>query len=98
VAAAETPGERASQLRHIGQATGVVLAPVVSAFNLQDLVFADSEGLVTAPLMEAIGSEIRRRILPANTADFTVRAASLGSDVSLFGACALVLQEELGIT
>jgi predicted NBD/HSP70 family sugar kinase len=90
--------ERAARLERVGQAAAAVLAPIVSAFNLSDLVFADPRGLVTGEVLAAIKGGLEQRLLPQIMADLDVRVSALGADAALLGAGALVLAERLGLT
>jgi predicted NBD/HSP70 family sugar kinase len=88
----------AATLQRVGQSTAAVLAPIVSAFNLCDLVFADPKGVTTPPVLEAIRAGLEERLLPQIMADLDVRVSELGADAALLGAGALVLAERLGLT
>ncbi|MDR1118901.1 MAG: ROK family transcriptional regulator [Bifidobacteriaceae bacterium] len=88
----------AAILDRVGASTAAVLAPIVSAFNLSDLVFADPRGLVTPAVLQAIEAALEERVLPQIMADLDVRVSELGADAALLGAGALVLAERLGLT
>jgi predicted NBD/HSP70 family sugar kinase len=92
----ETPDQ--ALLERVGSSTAAVLAPIVSAFNLTDLVFADPRGLVTPAVLAAIEEGLRGRLLPQIIGDLTVRVSKLGADAALLGAGTLVLAERLGLT
>ena len=94
----EFKGSKSRQLDRIGRLTGQVLAPVVSAFNLNELVISRSDGPVPPRLLAAIEATIKRRVLPTITDNLIVRPTTMGQDVALLGGCALVLSEVLGIT
>jgi hypothetical protein len=82
----------------VGEAAAAVLAPIVSAFNLSDLVFADPRGLVTEEVLAAIERGLEERLLPQIAAALDIRVSRLGADAALLGAGALVLAERLGLT
>ncbi|MDR1634325.1 MAG: ROK family transcriptional regulator [Bifidobacteriaceae bacterium] len=88
----------AAILARIGESTAAVLAPIVSAFNLSDLVFADPKGLFTPTVLNAIRAGMEERLLPEIMADLDIRVSELGADAALLGAGALVLAERLGLT
>jgi predicted NBD/HSP70 family sugar kinase len=85
-------------LARIGTAAAAVLAPIVSAFNLSDLVFADPRGLVDAAVLEAIRAGLAERLLPQIMENLNVRVSVLGADAALLGAGALVLAQKLGLS
>jgi predicted NBD/HSP70 family sugar kinase len=85
-------------LKRVGTATAAVLAPIVSAFNLSDLVFADPRGLATPDVLAAIRQGLEERLLPQIMADLNVRVSQLGADAALLGAGSLVLANQLGVT
>ena len=85
-------------LARVGESTAAVLGPIVSAFNLSDLVFADPKGMFTPAVLAAIRDGLEQRLLPEIMADLNVRVSVLGADAALLGAVALVLSEQLGLT
>jgi predicted NBD/HSP70 family sugar kinase len=89
---------REEALERVGTAAAAVLAPIVSAFNLSDLVFADPRGLVTDDFVAAIRAGLEERLLPQTMDNLDVRVSELGADAGLLGAGALVLAERLGLT
>jgi predicted NBD/HSP70 family sugar kinase len=89
--------DRDQRLAEIGTTAARVLAPIVSAFNLRELVFASSAGPLPKPLLDAIAAAVMQRVLPTNAANLIVRNTNLGREAVLLGASALVLREEVGI-
>jgi predicted NBD/HSP70 family sugar kinase len=85
-------------LDRVGAATAAVLAPIVSAFNLSDLVFADPRGLISPEALTAIERGLEDRLLPQIMENLDIRVSELGADAALLGAGALVLAERLGLT
>jgi predicted NBD/HSP70 family sugar kinase len=85
-------------LDRVGAATAAVLAPIVSAFNLSDLVFADPRGLISPEALTAIEDGLADRLLPQIMENLDIRVSELGADAALLGAGALVLAERLGLT
>jgi predicted NBD/HSP70 family sugar kinase len=77
---------------------GEMLAPVVAALNLHEVVLAGPPDLLDGELRRALDATIRRRVMAASAADLVVRMSSLGDDVVLVGAAVLVLSGELGVS
>jgi predicted NBD/HSP70 family sugar kinase len=82
----------------VGTVLGEMLAPVVAALNLHEVVLAGPPDLLDGELRRALDATIRRRVMAASAADLVVRMSSLGDDVVLVGAAVLVLSGELGVS
>ena len=79
-------------LASVGTVLGEVLAPVVAALNLHEVVLAGPPDLLDGELREALDRCVRDRVMAASSADLVVRMSPLGDDVVLRrrrGACAL---------
>ncbi|PII83751.1 sugar kinase [Leucobacter sp. OLJS4] len=85
-------------LREAGQRLGTVLAPVVGALNLSEIVLSGPQELVGDVLADATLEILQRRTLPESHRGLVIRTSSQGADLILRGATALVLQAQLGIT
>jgi predicted NBD/HSP70 family sugar kinase len=85
-------------LASVGTAVGQVLAPVVAALNLHEVVLAGPPDLLDGELREALDATIRQRVMATSAADLVVRMSPLGDDVVLVGAAVLVLSGELGVS
>ena len=85
-------------LRKVGEQLGGVLAPVVGALNLHEVVLAGPLELLDGPLREAADATIRARTMPVSGDHLVVRTSTLGDDVVLSGAAVLVLAGELGVS
>jgi predicted NBD/HSP70 family sugar kinase len=85
-------------LAAVGTMLGGVLAPVVAALNLHEVVIAGPPSLLDGELRQALDATIRERVMPGSAADLVVRMSSLGDDVVLVGAAVLVLSGELGVS
>jgi predicted NBD/HSP70 family sugar kinase len=85
-------------LAAVGTVLGEVLAPVVAALNLHEVVLAGPPDLLDGELREALDATIRQRVMAGSAADLIVRLSPLGDDVVLVGAAVLVLSGELGVS
>ena len=85
-------------LGRVGEQLGTVLAPVVGALNLHELVLSGPTDLLDGPLREAASATIRRNTMAVTGDHLVVRTSTLGDDVVLVGAAALVLAGELGVS
>jgi predicted NBD/HSP70 family sugar kinase len=85
-------------LGQVGELLGTVLAPVVGALNLSELVLSGPTELLDGPLREAAAATIRRNTMAVSGDHLVVRTSMLGDDVVLVGAAALVLAGELGVS
>jgi predicted NBD/HSP70 family sugar kinase len=85
-------------LASAGTVLGQVLAPVVAALNLHEVVLAGPPDLLDGELREALDATIRERVMAASADDLVVRMSPLGDDVVLVGAAVLVLSGELGVS
>jgi predicted NBD/HSP70 family sugar kinase len=85
-------------LGQVGELLGTVLAPVVGALNLHELVLSGPTDLLDGPLREVATATIRRNTMAVSGDHLVVRTSMLGDDVVLVGAAALVLAGELGVS
>ena len=85
-------------LASVGTVLGGVLAPVVAALNLHEVVLAGPPDLLDGELRLALDRCVRDRVMAASSADLVVRMSALGDDVVLVGASVLVLSGELGVS
>ncbi len=85
-------------LASVGIVLGEVLAPVVAALNLHEVVLAGPPDLLDGELRKALDATVRDRVMAASSADLVVRTSPLGDDVVLVGASVLVLSGELGVS
>lgn len=80
-----------------GRYLGMVVANLVGALNIQRVVIAGSLSRFGRPLLESIVGEMSRRSLQALASETQVEVSSLGSDIVILGAAALLLSHELGL-
>ena len=93
------PGvDGAAVLAEVGTRLGEVLAPIVAALNLHEVVLSGPTELLDGPLLDAADRTIRERTMPISSAGLTVRTSKLGEDVVVVGAAVLVLAGELGVS
>jgi predicted NBD/HSP70 family sugar kinase len=82
----------------VGRRLGFVLAPVVSALNLSEVVVSGPRELLDGPLRSAALAALRERTMPVISSDLELRMTSLGEDGALSGAAVLVLSGQLGVS
>jgi predicted NBD/HSP70 family sugar kinase len=85
-------------LTSAGAMLGQVLAPVVAALNLHEVVLTGPPDLLDGELRKALDVTLRERVMAETAADLVVRMSPLGDDVVLTGAAVLVLSGELGVS
>jgi predicted NBD/HSP70 family sugar kinase len=93
----ETDSDRARHLEFAGRHLGIVLATLVGALNLSQIVLSGPMDLLDDRFRIAAIETIRNRTFPTVGQHVGVRFSSLGDDGVLLGAAALVLRNELGI-
>ncbi|WLT31021.1 ROK family transcriptional regulator [Geothrix sp. PMB-07] len=84
-------------VRNLGAHLGVVAASLAGVLNVHKIVLSGMPSLFGEPLLEAMRAEIRARILPEQAMETQVCFSSIGSDIVIQGACALVLRKELNL-
>ena len=89
--------DRARHLEFSGRHLGIVLASLVGALNLSQIVLSGPMDLLDDRFRAAALETIRNRTFPTVGQHVDVRFSSLGDDGVLLGAAALVLRNELGI-
>ena len=96
--AGRTPARRRSALRDAGHRLGAVLAPVVAALDLEEVILTGPAELLDGPLLEAARETVQTTCLPTEGTAPQVRMAQLGANGVLQGAAALVLSGEFGFS
>lgn len=76
---------------------GMALANLVSVLNVQKILVAGTVAQFGETLLAPARSTMQARCLAALGADTQIELASLGTDIVILGAAALVLSNELGI-
>jgi predicted NBD/HSP70 family sugar kinase len=99
VTAAVAAGDVAmgAHIAEVGRQMGRALAGMVGTLNVRRIVLAGSVAGFGRALVEPIRREIERRALPALAGETTVETTTLGNDIVLLGAAALILNGELGL-
>jgi predicted NBD/HSP70 family sugar kinase len=80
-----------------GRRLGIVLAPVVSAFDIHRVILSAPEHLLGEAFPGAVLATLRKRTLASVAADIEVGYAANGDQDVLLGAAVLVLGAELGV-
>lgn len=80
-----------------GRYLGVAAAGLVGGFNIHEIALSGRVVALGDLFLEAVRSEMGRRVLPAMVEATTISYSTLGGDIVLLGASALLLQQELGI-
>lgn len=92
------PTSADAALASVGRRLGIVLAPVVSALNLAEVVLSGPPELLGGPLRDAALAAIRERTMPVTSRGLQLRVTTLGEAAPLSGAAVLVLSGQLGVT
>ncbi|MWB98790.1 ROK family transcriptional regulator [Agromyces seonyuensis] len=98
LAAADGEEAREAVLREAGRRLGIVLAPVVGALNLSELVVSGPEELLGGALLGATADTLRNRTMAELTRDLRLRMTAHGKDIVLRGAAVMVLSGQLGVS
>jgi len=69
-------------LASVGRKLGIVLAPVVSALNLAEVLLSGPSELLDGPLREAALATVRERTMPVVGDQLSLRMATLGEDAA----------------
>jgi predicted NBD/HSP70 family sugar kinase len=94
---AEPASDRDAVLTEAGRRLGIVLAPIVSALNLTEVVLAGPASHLSGALLAATQSTLRDRTLTDSHGDMQLRITELGPDLVVLGAVVLVLRGQLGV-
>lgn len=86
-----------SLVQDLGAHLGVVAASIAGVLNVKQIVLSGTPALFGDPLLEAMRAEIRARVLPEQAKETEVLFSTIGSEIVIQGACALVLRRELNL-
>ncbi|MFD4370687.1 ROK family transcriptional regulator [Streptomyces sp. NPDC058486] len=93
-----SPAERRDALlAEAGRALGIVVAPIVSALNLNEVVLTGPAELLDGPLITTALETARARTLPPIGASLSIRHLVGDAELNTLGAACLVLAAELGV-
>ncbi len=98
-ALAQAGDERALAVtRAAGRALGSAIANLIGTLDVRNLVVHGSVTVLGEPWLEAIRDEATRRSLGPLARETRLIDGGTGDDLTLLGACALLLTDELGLT
>ena len=92
-------GDEAVQtlVAEVGRYLGFAAANLVGILNINHIVMAGSAARFGQALLEPIKREIKQRSLPGLADETTIEITTLGPDIVILGAAALLLNHELGL-
>jgi predicted NBD/HSP70 family sugar kinase len=96
--APDAASARDSILREAGRRLGIVLAPVVGALNLSEVVLSGPAELLDGVLHEATVETLRTRTMAEHNRDLRLRMTEQAEDIVLRGAAVMVLSGQLGVS
>lgn len=89
---------RDDRLREAGRRLGIVLAPVVGALNLAEVVLSGPAELLDGAFHDAAVDTLRDRTMADQHRDLLLRMTEHGQDIVLRGAAVMVLSGQLGVS
>lgn len=95
---AREPSARARILEDSGHRLGLVLAPLVAALDLAEVVLAGPRDLLEDQWVDALAGTLNSHVLPLDGDPPVVRWSRVGDDIVLRGAAALVLATRWGVS
>ncbi len=97
--AAAQGDERATTIsRAAGRALGSAIANLIGTLDVRRIVIHGSVTALGEPWLEAVRDEATRRSLGPLARETRILDGGVGEDLTLLGACALLLTDELGLT
>lgn len=96
--APDAASARDDVLREAGRRLGIVLAPIVGALNLSDVVLSGPADLLDGALHEATIETLRTRTMAEHNRDLRLRMSEQAEDIVLRGAAVMVLSGQLGVS
>ncbi len=85
-------------VRTAGRALGGAIAQLVGALDVRQITVVGTVTELGEPWLQAVRDEATQRSLAATGRETTIEDGGIGEDVTLLGACALLLTRELGLT
>ncbi len=86
-----------SLIAEVGLYLGVAIANLVGVLSVPYVLIAGSVGDFGQPLLDVINREVENRSLARMVSQTSVELASLGPDIVLLGAAALLVHYDLGV-
>jgi predicted NBD/HSP70 family sugar kinase len=80
-----------------GRQLGAAVAYLVGGLNIRQIVIGGQMTRAGEPFLAGVRVAVRGRVLPAIAAGTEIGYTTLGDDMVLMGASALVLKERLGV-
>jgi predicted NBD/HSP70 family sugar kinase len=97
-AAADGDTAALSVVRAAGRSLGTAVANLIGILDVREIVVHGSVTVLGEPWLTAIRDEATRRSLGPLARETRIIDGGLGDDLTLLGACALLLTSELGLT
>lgn len=91
-------GDDATVLREAGRRLSRVLAPIVGALDLSEIVLSGPSSLVGDILSNAVREALRHDVRRAGGDELSVRVSAHGDDLVVRGAAVAVLSARLGVS
>ena len=86
------------EVRTAGRALGGAIAHLVAALDVRHVTLVGTVTTLGDPWLDAVRDEATSRSLAATGQETVIENGGTGEDVTLLGACALLLTRELGLT
>ncbi len=86
-----------SMIAEVGQYLGTAVANLASILNIQHMIIGGQVARFGEPLLAAIRHEVNQQVLGRIAENTHIELNSLGSDMVILGAAAMVLSRELGV-
>ena len=86
-----------SLIAEVGRYLGTAVANLASILNIQHMVIGGQVARFGEPLLAAIRHEVNQQVLGRIAENSHIELNSLGSDMVIMGAAAMVLSRELGV-
>ena len=96
--AAIADGDPDEVLAQAGRRLGIALAPVIGTLDLAEIVLSGPASLLAGRLLQATGDTIRERTSLEIHGSLALRMTTLGEDIVMRGAAAMVLSSRLGVS
>lgn len=96
--AADGDGDALATVRGAGRALGGAIAHLVGTLDVRNITLVGTVTGLGEPWLTAVRDEAARRSLAATGRETRIVDGGTGEDVTLLGACALLLTRELGLT